>query len=445
MNKRGKSRSKTIIRFPDDAPETELKIDRIGGKGDGISQKDNKSFFIPGTLPGEKVIIRPLLRTSEGIFGQLNEVILSSNDRVEAPCAYFGSCGGCALQHWNDNSYQKWKYSRVVNSIENIRSKDTFVENLIPAKLGTRRRAELSIKQLKSKSIIGFHERESNRIIDIEVCSVLHPSFFKFASSFRNISRHLLHPGESARASINLLDTGMDVLLFLPNEPTLEGLEAINEIANIHNLCRVSVRLHSSNNPDQTIPILNRTPATITFSGVEVTPPPGTFLQATKQGSDSITEAVLSGVVGATKIIELFSGCGTLSIPLHNQGEVHAVEGDLLAATALRKAANKASISGRLSVENRDLSKRPILGEQLSKYDALVFDPPRSGAKKQAEQIAIGGPAKVVAVSCNPNTFSRDASILINGGYKIKKVTPIDQFLWSPHVELVAHFERGDG
>ena len=190
------------------------------------------------------------------------------------------------------------------------------------------------------------------------------------------------------------------------------------------------------------IPIIERKTPEIEFSGVKVLPPPGAFLQATEVGTQAITKAVLLGVAGTKTILELFSGCGTLTIPVHHQGTIHAVEGDPLAADALKKAAMKAAIDRKISVEIRDLLKNPIPADELSRYDAIIFDPPRSGAKKQVEEIVKNGPTKVVAVSCNPNTFARDSKILVDGGYELKKITPIDQFLWSPHVELVAEFYR---
>ena len=448
MNKRFKKPKRSAARFPKHTPKIELIIDRIGGKGDGVSEINEiqntssgqkQSYFVPGTLPGEHVLARPVSKTNEGIFGQLLEIIKIADDRVTAPCSYFGVCGGCSLQHWAPTSYQQWKIARIKNAIEKISSPGTIVDDLVPAKAEARRRADLSIRHLKTRSVLGFYERDSNKIVDIEACSLLDPEIINFSNAFRKVSHLLIQPDESSRISINKLDTGLDVLVFLESDLSLEGLEAINDLANSHNLCRVSASIAPSND---IIPIIEKNTPIMKFSEVSIIPPPGAFLQATKEGTRLITEAVISGIGGAKRILELFSGCGTLSIPLQYHATVHAVEGDQLAAAALRKATVKAGIDSRLSVEIRDLIKDPVPADKLSKYDAIVFDPPRSGAKKQAEQIAKNGPHTVVAVSCNPNTFARDGKILIEGGYELKKVTPIDQFLWSPHIELVALFYR---
>ena len=448
MSKRFKKPKRTAARFAKSIPTIELIIDRIGGKGDGVSEinkipntpsEQKQSYFVPGTLPGEHVIARPVSKANEGIFGQLLEIIKVSDDRVTAPCLYFGVCGGCSLQHWAPTSYQQWKVARIKSSITKISSPNTIVDNLVPAKAETRRRADLSVRYLKTKSVLGFYERDSNRIVDIEACSLLDPEIINFSNAFRKVSHLLIQQEESSRISINKLDTGLDVLIFLESEHSLEGLEAINDLTHSHDLCRVSARIKPSND---IVPIIEKKIPAIRFSEVNVIPPPGAFLQATKEGTRLITEAVISGISGSKTILELFSGCGTLSIPLQYHATVHAVEGDQLAAVALRKATVKAGIDSRLSVEIRDLIKDPFPADKLSEYDAIVFDPPRSGAKKQAEQIAKNGPHTVVAVSCNPNTFARDGEILIKGGYELKKVTPIDQFLWSPHIELVAVFYR---
>ncbi|MFL2935036.1 MAG: class I SAM-dependent RNA methyltransferase [Thalassobaculaceae bacterium] len=449
MNKRRQKHKNTAKRFPNHTATIELVIDRIGGKGDGISNDPssnksnsvnrNQSYFIPGTLPGEQIIARPVFKTSEGVFGQLLEIKKTSTERVSAPCIYFGICGGCSLQHWNTAPYREWKIDRIKNAVKTITSPHTIFTKLITSQAQTRRRADLSIRRFETKSVLGFHERDSHRIVDIQSCHLLDPEIISLSNALRSISHLFTSIGESSRISINKLDNGLDILIYLQSEPSLEGLEAFNKLAHAHNLSRISMTISAAN---EIIPIIERKTPEIEFSGVKVLPPPGAFLQATEVGTQAITEAVLLGVAGTKTILELFSGCGTLTIPVHHQGTIHAVEGDALAADALKKAVMKAAIDRKISVEIRDLLKNPIPADELSRYDAIIFDPPRSGAKKQVEEIVKNGPTKVVAVSCNPNTFARDSKILVDGGYELKKITPIDQFLWSPHVELVAEFYR---
>ena len=449
MNKRQKKNKKTTKRFPSHTATMELVIDRIGGKGDGISNnsssnsnsivKENQPYFIPGTLPGEHIITRPIFKTAEGVFGQLLEITKASTERVSAPCTYFGICGGCSLQHWNTVPYQEWKINRIRNITKKVISPNTVFSKLVPSEMQARRRADISIKRFEKKSVVGFHERDSHRIVDIQSCDLLDPEIINLSNAFRPISHLFIPIGESSRISIYKLDNGLDILIYLQSEPSLEGLEAFNKLAHSHNLSRISMKISSA---ADIIPIIEKRTPHIEFSGVKISPPPGAFLQATKRGTRSITEAVLLGVTGKKNILELFSGCGTLTIPLHHQATVHAVEGDPFAADALRRGTVKAAIHNKISIEIRDLLRNPMPADELSKYDAVVFDPPRSGAKKQVEEIVKNGPATVVAVSCNPNTFARDSQILVNGGYQLKKITSIDQFLWSPHVELVAEFYR---
>lgn len=451
MARRNTGHHQSRRRLPDHAPPIEVTIDHVGGRGDGVAtatlgaghQSRQRSIFVPNTLPGERVAARATSDGGEGVTCQLTELVLPSDDRVDPACPHFGACGGCSLQHWAETPYRQWKRERVIAAIHRSGLDARHIDGLVTARPGTRRRAEFVIRRLQASAVLGFYERGSNRIVDIDACPVLDPMVTGLADALRDIAPALLDPGETARVMVNLLDSGLDMLLTLPGEPGLAALEALAALAERQDLCRVAARLEKAEPGATTVPLLERRPARINFAGVDVNPPPGVFLQATSDGADAISRAVHAGVGEAERIGDLYAGCGTLSFPLSKVARVHAVEGDAEAAAALSQAAAKAGIAGSLTVETRDLARRPLMPGDLSIFDALVFDPPRAGARAQAEQIALGGPDRLVAVSCNPATFARDARILAKGGYRLDRVTPIDQFLWSPHVELVAHFSRG--
>lgn len=451
MRRNRRSAKNTKRQFSGKTPPLDVIVDHIGAKGDGVAtgtirlqyEDQNRPVFIPLSLPGERVSARAQHDLGEGVACQLSEIIEPSPDRVDPTCGHFGACGGCGLQHWAPSPYRQWKRSRIVAALGRAGVEAAEVDALIPAAPGTRRRADFVMRRLSVGTVIGFHERGENRIIDITECPILEPELLTVARSLPPISTDLLAPGESARATLNRLDSGSDLLLVLPREPGLAALESLASLAESLDLCRVSVRTENGGLSAPVVPVLERRPAVIRFAGVEVNPSPGAFLQATASGERAIVQAVLEGVGAPSNIIELHAGCGTLSFPLARLGKIHAVEGDPSATATLEAATRRAGLQNDFSVETRDLMDRPLETSELAAYDALVFDPPRAGARAQAERVAAGGPDRVVAVSCNPATFARDARILVDGGYHLERVTPIDQFLWSAHVELVARFRRG--
>ncbi len=404
-----------------------------------------RPVFISLALPGERVLAQPRADTGEGVACQLSEIIEASPARIDPVCPHYGACGGCGLQHWAEAPYRIWKRERVVTALKRAGVEAGTVSPLVPADPHSRRRADFVMRRLSGGVVLGFHERGGNRIVDITECAVLTPSLVRLAGDLRKAGNDLLSSGESARAQVNELDSGLDLLLTLPGEPDLAALQTLAALAETADLCRLSTRSADAGPQIPPVPVLERRRPVIRFSSIEVGPPPGAFLQATETGSREIVAAVLKGVESASRILELYSGCGTLSFPLLAQAKVRAVEADPAATAAMISAAGQAKLQGVLEVETRDLVNNPIKPSEMTEFDAIVFDPPRAGARAQAEAIGAGGPDQVVAVSCNPATFARDARILVDAGYSLDQVVPIDQFLWSPHVELVACFQRSGG
>lgn len=434
---------------PANADPIELTIDLVGGRGDGVGRADvtfgwqtrERSVFVPFTLPGERVLARPETDRGEGVSASPLELLEVSPDRVEPPCPHFMTCGGCALQHWAPAPYAAWKAEQVRSHLRRFAVAPDVFDDPVVSPPHSRRRATLSVRRLRGGAVLGFHERQGNRIIDITECSVMEPALQAVLPGFRDAFRIRLGEGGMADLSLTLLDTGIDALMVLPEAPDLAAREAWAELADTLDLARLSIR-RSGEGHDRTEPLAARRPTLIRFGGIDVRPPAGSFLQATRSGETAIRDAVLTAADGAGWRLDLFSGVGTLSLPLVADGPVTAVDGDLQAIRALRAAADSAALGDRLTTETRDLFERPFEGDEFRGFDLVVFDPPRSGAKAQAEALAGSAVRTVVAVSCNPATFARDARTLIDGGYRLDRLTPIDQFLWSPHIELVAVFRR---
>lgn len=434
---------------PANADPIELTIELVGGRGDGVGhavvklgwEEQSRSVFVPYMLPGERVLARPEADRGEGVFASPVELLEASPDRIDPACPHFMTCGGCALQHWAAAPYAAWKAEQVRGHLRRVGLDAVEVTETVTTRPGTRRRADLAARRLKAGTVLGFHERQDSRIVDVSECPVLEPDLQSVLPAFRAALGVRLAEGEVADLVLTRLDTGIDALLVLPGALDLAAREAWAALAVQLDLARLSVR-RSGEGHDRTEPLAARRPATIRLGGVDVTPPAGGFLQATASGEAAIRDAVLAAAEGAVRRLDLFAGIGTLALPLSADGPVIAADGDARAIAALRAAADAAGLGGRLATEVRDLSARPFEGPELEGVDFVVFDPPRAGAKAQAEALAASPVATVTAVSCNPATFARDARTLIDGGYRLDRVTPIDQFLWSPHIELVATFRR---
>jgi 23S rRNA (uracil1939-C5)-methyltransferase len=427
----------------------EVIIERIGARGDGVAEAEiqigwrrrRTPLFVPYTLPGERVVARPVAERGEGVACEPMELLDLAPERVDPPCAHFMSCGGCALQHMAEPAYQAWKRELVVIALRRSTLAEVPVGDLVPCLPGTRRRADFVLQRLGARTVAGFHERGSNRIADLRHCPVLHPDLEALLGALRLAIGPLLEAGDRIAAVANRLDNGIDLQLELPREPDLAMREELAAFADTVDLARLTYILAGDADRAAT-PVAMRHPATMRFGAVDVAVPPAAFLQATVDGEAAIASAVLEAVGDAARVADLYAGVGTLSVRLAARAAVTAMDGDGAAVRALGEAAAASGLAGRLTAEERDLAQRPIEPADLAGFDAVVMDPPRAGARTQAERLAASGVPLVVMVSCNPATFARDARILVEGGYQAGPVTPIDQFLWSPHVELVGAFRR---
>ncbi|WP_193173430.1 class I SAM-dependent RNA methyltransferase [Nisaea nitritireducens] len=431
------------------APLLDVVVERLGGRGDGLAQaeittgyvSETRPLFIPFALPGERVRVRPVSDRGEGVVCDLVELVEPAPERVDPACEHFMTCGGCAVQHLEAAAYQAWKRDQVVQYLGRAGLGEVEVAVLRTCAPGARRRADFVLRMTGKKLVAGFHERGSNRIVEVTECPVLRPAIFALMQPLRQLFAGRLESGQSVDCVVNELDNGLDLLLRLPDHPDLDFRERLAAFAEEQDLTRLSYHAEGDTLPDP-VPLAQRRTPRITFGPVSVTPPPGAFLQATVDGEAAIQQLVREGTDGARTVLDLYAGCGTLCLALDGTAERLAVEGDDGLLAAIRGGADAARLGGRVRTERRDLSQRPYAGKELGKFDAVVLDPPRAGAREQAAALAESKVQRIVYVSCNPATFARDARTLVDGGYDCLQVTPIDQFLWTPHIELVAHFVR---
>ena len=414
----------------------ELVVDRLGARGDGVAEHEGAPVFLPYTAPGDRVRARLGAPRTGGREGRVVELIASGPGRADPPCAHFGRCGGCALQHLDPAFYRAAKLGGLRTALERV-GIDAYVVQPLRVVPPARRRAGLGLMRPRDPGLparVGFRERFSHDLVDLAECPVLEPALFALAGELRLIAGALLPPGGAAEAMLTRTDSGIDMLLETAERPALAALEALAQLAEQCDLARVVWRFLG-----EEILVVERRPVRVLLSGVAVPFPPGAFLQASAAAETVLVEEVCAGIGLRRPVLDLFAGLGTFTFALAAAGPVHAVEGDERAAAALARAAVG---QPGITVERRDLARNPLPAEPLARYVAAVFDPPRAGAVRQAEALASSTIATVVAVSCNPATFARDAARLIGGGFRIERVVPVDQFLWTPHLELAALFLR---
>jgi len=414
----------------------ELTVDRLGAQGDGIAEWQGGTVFVPFAVPGDRVRVQIGARRGSGREGRVIEHIESGPRRAAPVCRHFGQCGGCALQHLLTEEYQAVKLGALTAALRRVGIDPAIVVPLrvIPP---ARRRVRLGLarpRELGAQAVVGFRERFRHNLVDLSECHVLEPALFALVEPLRRIAPELIPPGATAEAMLTRCDSGVDLLFESAEPPGLAALEALAGLAAEHDLARIVWRTAR----DDTI-VVERRPVRVVFSGVFVPFPPGGFLQASAAAEALLVAEVVDGIGPRRPVIDLYAGLGTFTFALGGAGPVHAVEGDAAAVTALGRAA--ASMP-RVTVERRDLDRDPVSTTELSACAAAVFDPPRAGALNQAAALAASALETVVAVSCNPATFARDAACLIAGGFRLERVVPIDQFVWTPHLELVGVFRR---
>ncbi|MEH7828694.1 class I SAM-dependent RNA methyltransferase [Gemmobacter denitrificans] len=404
-----------------------LTIARLGHHGDGIAEGPDGPVYVPATLPGEEVegdLTRDVLG---GV-----KIITPSPDRVKPPCSHARSCGGCLMQHARDGLVADWKQGIVRGALAG-QGLEAPVRGIDTSPPRSRRRATLSGRKTKGGALIGFHARGSETLIAVPNCQLLHPDLMAALPGLEA----LVIAGGSRTTELALTITrtlaGPEVVVQGGKQLDGELRLTLARIAETHGLSRLTW--------GDEVAALRASPMQ-QMGRARVAPPPGAFLQATAEGEAALLAAVREAVGKADRIVDLFAGCGTFTLPLAEQADVLAVEGDAAMMAALDKGWRQAEGLHRVTCQTRDLFRRPLEPDEFKGITAVVIDPPRAGAEAQVATLARSAVPVVAMVSCNPVTFARDAKVLIAGGYRLDWVQVIDQFRWSAHVELAARFSR---
>ena len=415
----------------------DLAITALGSQGDGVARHEGTPLFVPYTLAGDRVRAR---RTGPERALPV-EWLERGTGHAIPPCPHFGpgKCGGCALQHLADDLYARWKTDTLAATLERAGLKGFALQPLARTPPGSRRRAEFLVRTAGGRATLGFHVRASREAIDIGPCPILVPPLERLLAPLREFFA-TLWPRAAFDVLATSVDSGVELVLTRAPDADRATRSRLAEFAERHDLSRIALRP----GPHAVAEIVvQHRPSQTVFGGVTVDLPPGGFLQASLEGEQAIQQAVIEGIGKARRVADLYAGSGSIALPVAAaQRQVHAADRSAEAIAALDASARRGGLGPRVKAEVRDLNRRPLAGDEFEKFDAVVFDPPREGAAEQARALALSEVERVVAVSCNPATFARDAALLTAGGYRLRTVTPVDQFLWSSHLELVGKFER---
>ena len=402
-------------------------VGALGHGGDGIAVTEAGRVFVPFTLAGETVKIE-----RRGNRGSVRSILAASGDRVKPSCRHFGACGGCTLQHMERGAGLAWKRDIVATSLA-LHNVDAFVDPVVATDAGNRRRAVLSAVNTTRGVILGFNRRATQEIIAIAECPVLDAAIVAKLPAIREIVAIALKPRRRARVVVLLASNGLDVAVDGGGRLDQARLAALGKFGGDPSIARLTV--------DDAVIFMNRRPE-IAADGAVLSPASGGFVQASQPAEAALADAMLAHVGDGAAVADLFAGIGAFTVRLARRAAVMAVEGDAALVEALQQAVRQARGLKPVSVSRRDLFANPLSPGELGRFGAVVFDPPATGARAQAQAIAACGVPKVVAVSCNPATLARDARILVDGGYRLIRVLPVDQFVWSAEIEVVATFAR---
>ena len=411
-------------------PPSELLIEAVGGEGDGVAAGP---AFVPFTLPGERV-----LAGGGGERRELVDVLAASPERVQPPCPHFGACGGCALQHWAHAPYLTWKVGRLAATLAR-QGIETEILAPFAAAPETRRRVALHARRgTREAARLGYKARRSWDLVEIAVCPISDPAIQAAIPALKRLAAPLFeHPKSAPTLHVTLSDSGLDIDIS-GVERRSGGLSADARVQLAERAAEADVaRVTLDGEPAYLarMPQVRLGPATVAL-------PPGGFLQATRDAEAAMAAFVAEQAAGASRIADLYCGVDTFTFRLARIAQVHAADSAPEAIRALTAALAAAPGLHGVTAEARDLVRRPVLAQELKKTDAVVFDPPRAGAAEQTAELARSAVGRVIGVSCNPATFARDARALIDAGFALERVLPVDQFLWSPHIELVGVFTR---
>lgn len=409
----------------------QLTISRLGHRGDGIADTPEGAVYVPYTLPGESVTVGRIAGHPDR--RHLLHVDKPSHERAAPVCKHFGTCGGCALQHWSLAEYHLWKRSLVADALAQAELVAP-VADLVDAHGAGRRRAVFHARRGTHDVLeVGFAAPRAHHIVPIDDCPILAPGLAGAVRATWAIAEVLKSAGKPLDIQVTATDTGLDIDVRGSGTVAAERLSALAKVAETHKLARLT--RHGELVAQRSQPLLR-------VGRADVPLPPGAFLQATAEGEETLARLVLEHAGKSRHVADLFTGIGTFALRLAEGARVAASDSEPAAIRALQQAAGKTSGLKPIDAQARDLFRRPFMASELKNFEAVVFDPPRQGAEAQARELGKSAVPIVVAVSCDANTFARDAKILVDAGYKIASAVPVDQFRYSHHVEIVAKFTR---
>jgi 23S rRNA (uracil1939-C5)-methyltransferase len=418
----------------------EVEIAELGAAGDGLAPTPEGMVYVPLTLPGERWRVRLARPLGQGWQAE-PLACLRSAERAPPVCPHFGRCGGCRLQHLPPALYAEHKRRRIVQALAHRGLPgETVVTTVQTTPPASRRRLRLGLARINGRPGLGFRARGSHRLEPVAACPVALPELAAALPALADGLGAALSAPEPAELDLTAAEGGLDLVLWASRAVTLAERERLAALAETLDLARLSWAETDEATPE---PIVARRPVTVALGRAQVVVPPGAFLQATRFGERCLQEAVIAWGAGAARAVDLFAGLGTLTFALaETAAAVRAVEGDPMLAEALRGAAAGIGAGRKVTVEVRDLARRPLAAAELKGVDLVVLDPPRAGAQAQAQALATAEVPQVIYASCHPESFARDARRLVDGGYALLEVRPVDQFLYAAEVELAARFAR---
>jgi 23S rRNA (uracil1939-C5)-methyltransferase len=400
-----------------------VEIVRMGHAGHGVTAD---GIFVPYAVPGDIVRI-----THDSTHARLEEVLTPGPSRGAPACPHFGTCGGCAMQMMQNEGYLAWKRGLVVAALNQRGFSDPPVEEIVAIPPGTRRRAIFKARKLATGVAAGFYEADSHRLVDIHECPVLVPELAGLLEPIKTGLARILVDREQAELHATASDTGVDLSLKLVRRRDPDLLIGLARFAADLKLARLCWNGE---------PVVVNAAPQFHVGRFSVSLPPESFLQPSKQGERVLQQLATAAAGSALRIADLFCGCGSFTFAFAGNASVAAFDSSAAQVEALRDAARPSG--GKIWAETRDLFRRPLIAAELDRFEAVLLDPPRAGAPAQARNLSRSAVPSILYISCNPASFARDARILSDGGYRLTRVVPVDQFLWSPHVELFAHFSR---
>jgi 23S rRNA (uracil1939-C5)-methyltransferase len=414
-----------------------IEIESLSNTGEGVGYINNKKVFVPITIPGDIVTIQIESENNKFIKAKAEKFIKTSEQRAKPICKYFYECGGCTLQHLNEEEYYKFKGDIIKHSIsyagfdvpENIEIKKTGY--------GFRRRCTFKIDPKNSK--ISFYKKDSKTLLNIDSCPILDKDLEGLIGPLNELLK-TLKKIKLQEIFLTKADNGIECIFITEDKVELENTEKIINFAKENGLISVGYKKHNQYFP---IPICEFSKPQLSLGDSIIDLPQGSFLQASKDGQNFIIEEILQNITEKDKVLDLYSGIGTYTFSIANKAKfIKSVEGDEHMVSSIKKNANKNGLGNKIDAEQHDLFNNPILAKELNKFDTVIINPPRNGASPQCEELAKSNVKRIIMVSCSPFTFSADAKILKTGWYKLKSIIGIDQFYRSTHIELVAVFDK---